>query len=211
MAFEVWLAFAVASAILVAIPGPTVMLVVSYVLSRGRSSAWATVPGVALGDLTAITASMAGAGALMATSAVLFSAMKLAGAAYLVWLGIKLWRSTPRVTEPQGNANDGGQENDSFNSLFWKAYIVTALNPKGMVFFVAFVPQFVNLDAALLPQLFFLVITFVVLATINVIVWALLTGKLRRYMARPGLQQLVNRTGATFLLGAGLITASIKQ
>lgn len=211
MEFEVWLAFAVATAVLVAIPGPTVMLVVSYVLSLGRGSAWATIPGVALGDFTAMTASLAGAGAIMATSAILFSTVKFAGAIYLIWLGIKLWRSAPPLADlpaESSNENDAGQ---SFNSLFWKAYIVTALNPKGMVFFVAFVPQFVNQSAPVMPQFVILVITFVVLATINVVLWSQLTGSLRRYLERPGFLQWVNRTGATFLVGAGLITATIKQ
>lgn len=211
MSIDVWLAFAVATSILVAIPGPTVMLVVSYVLSHGRNSALATVPGVALGDLTAITASLAGAGALMATSAMLFSVVKFAGAAYLIWLGIKLWRTAPAVADYAEQTTGQHQEDISFNSLFWKAYIVTALNPKGMVFFVAFVPQFVDAEKPLLPQFTILVITFVVLATINVALWSLLTGRLRSYMAKPGLLQMVNRTGAAFLIGAGLMTAAIKQ
>ena len=69
MALEIWLAFTFASLVLLAIPGPTVLIVVSYALSRGRSSAWATVPAVTLGDFTAITASLLGAGALLQTSA----------------------------------------------------------------------------------------------------------------------------------------------
>lgn len=93
MALEIWLAFALASAVLLSIPGPTVLLVVSYALARGRSSAWATVPGVTLGDFTAITASLLGAGALLQASATLFTVLKLAGAAYLIWLGIQTWRA----------------------------------------------------------------------------------------------------------------------
>ena len=71
MSFELWLAFAVASAVLLAVPGPTVMLVVSYALGRGSRSGWATVPGVALGDFTAMTVSLLGAGAVLAASATL--------------------------------------------------------------------------------------------------------------------------------------------
>ena len=76
MSLEIWIAFALASAVLLAIPGPTVMLVVSCALGRGRASAWATVPGVALGDLTAMTVSLAGAGAVLAASATLFTALR---------------------------------------------------------------------------------------------------------------------------------------
>ncbi|MBO6785197.1 MAG: LysE family translocator, partial [Alphaproteobacteria bacterium] len=99
MSLELWLAFTAASAVLLAIPGPTVMLVVSYALGRGRASAWATVPGVTLGDFTAMTVSLFGAGAVLAASADLFTALKLAGAAYLVWLGIRLWRAPAALPE----------------------------------------------------------------------------------------------------------------
>lgn len=93
MSFEHWFAFAAASAVLLAIPGPTILLVISYALGHGRKIAGATVAGVALGDFTAMTASMLGLGALLATSAAVFTVLKWIGAAYLVWLGIKLWKA----------------------------------------------------------------------------------------------------------------------
>lgn len=89
MSIELWLAFVAASAILLAIPGPTVLLVISYALGHGKRSATATVAGVALGDFTAMTASILGLGALLATSATLFTVLKWVGAAYLIYLGIK--------------------------------------------------------------------------------------------------------------------------
>src|SRR5215467_3122528 len=93
MAIETWLAFAAASTILLLIPGPTVLLVVSYALGQGWRSALPTAVGVTLGNLTAMTLSMLGLGALLAGSATLFTSLKWAGAAYLVWLGIKMWRA----------------------------------------------------------------------------------------------------------------------
>ncbi|OPZ69289.1 MAG: Aldose 1-epimerase [Firmicutes bacterium ADurb.Bin467] len=93
MSLEVWLAFVAASAVLLVIPGPTILLVVSYALGRGMRVAAPVATGVALGDLTAMTLSMLGVGALLATSATLFTVLKLIGAAYLVWLGVKLWRT----------------------------------------------------------------------------------------------------------------------
>ncbi|MCP5083775.1 MAG: LysE family translocator [Alphaproteobacteria bacterium] len=94
MSIELWIAFVIASSVLLAVPGPTVMLVVSYALGRGKQTGWATVPGLTLGDFTAMTASLLGAGAVLATSATLFTILKLAGAGYLIWLGIGLWRAT---------------------------------------------------------------------------------------------------------------------
>src|ERR1700745_3599885 len=93
MTFESWAAFTAASTVLLVIPGPTVLLVVSYALGQGWRAALPMAIGVALGDFTAMTLSMLGVGALLATSAALFATLKWIGAAYLIWLGIKLWRA----------------------------------------------------------------------------------------------------------------------
>src|SRR3981189_225655 len=93
MTFESWAAFTAASAVLLVIPGPTVLLVVSYALGQGWRTALPMAIGVALGDFTAMTLSMLGLGALLATSATLFTILKWVGAAYLVYLGVKLWRA----------------------------------------------------------------------------------------------------------------------
>src|SRR5262245_31659342 len=90
---ETWLAFTATTVVLLVIPGPTILLVVSYALGRGMRTALPVSVGVALGDFTAMTLSMLGLGALLATSAVLFTALKWLGAAYLIWLGMKLWRA----------------------------------------------------------------------------------------------------------------------
>lgn len=207
MSLEVWIAFAVASAVLLAIPGPTVMLVVSYALGRGRATGWATVPGVALGDFTAMTISLLGAGAVLAASATLFTALKLVGAAYLVWLGVRLWRApltlpdAPAVTDTRGGVT----------GMFWNAYLVTALNPKGIVFFVAFVPQFVDPARPLLMQFAVLIATFVSLAALNVIVWAYLAGEMRARFRKPSTLRALNRIGGSFLIGAGVFTALARR
>src|ERR1700704_5245033 len=100
MTFESWAAFTAASAVLLIIPGPTVLLVVSYALGQGWGRALPMAVGVALGDFTAMTLSMLGLGALLAASATLFAALKWIGAAYLVWLGVKLWRGGGRGRGP---------------------------------------------------------------------------------------------------------------
>lgn len=206
MSLEIWITFAAASAALLAVPGPTVILVVSYALGRGKTSGWATVPGVTLGDFTAMTASLLGAGAILAASATLFTILKFAGAAYLIWLGIKLWRAKPKLGDLQDV--EGAK---SRWEMFWNAYVVTALNPKGIVFFVAFVPQFVDPTAPALQQFVILEATFLVLAAANVAVWAVLAGQMRSKFQRPETLKLINRTGGGFLVGAGLLTAAIRH
>ena len=96
MEFSIWLAFVAASTALLMIPGPTVLLVLSYALGQGRRVAVPTALGVATGDLMAMSLSLAGLGALVATSATLFTVLKWVGAVYLVYLGVKMLRSSGR-------------------------------------------------------------------------------------------------------------------
>lgn len=206
MSFETWAAFAVASAIMLAIPGPTILLVVSYALSHGRRVASATVAGVALGDFTAMTASMLGVGALLATSATLFTVLKWIGAAYLVYLGIKLWRA------PVGDgAIPQAEKETNARRIFLHAYVVTALNPKSIIFFVAFLPQFLDPAAPALTQMVVFETTFVILATLNAAAYALLASMARGAIRKPTVQRIVNRTGGSLLIGAGMLAAGFRK
>ena len=206
MPFETWLAFVAASAALLMIPGPTVMLVVSYALGEGRRSALATVAGVTLGDLTAMTASLLGLGALLAASALAFTALKWVGAAYLIWLGIRLWRApaAPDETVPAATAGSG-------RAMGWHAFVVTALNPKSIVFFVAFLPQFLDAARPVVPQIVIFEATFLVLATLNALSYAVMAAAARRTIRKPAVQRAVNRVGGSLLVGAGVAAAAWKR
>jgi threonine/homoserine/homoserine lactone efflux protein len=207
MSFEHWLAFVAASAIMLAIPGPTILLVISYALSHGRKVAAATVAGVALGDFTAMTASMLGLGALLATSATLFTALKWVGAAYLIYLGIKLWRA-PIADAPAGDAAAPAERPVR---IFLHTYIVTALNPKSIVFFVAFLPQFLDLSRPMFFQMAAFEVTFLVLATMNAALYGLLASMARDTIAKPAVRRVVNRTGGTLMIGAGVLSVGLKR
>ena len=95
--------------------------------------------------------------------------------------------------------------------MFWNAYVVTALNPKSIIFFIAFVPQFVVADAPLVRQFAILIATFVGLAAVNTALWAVLVGEMRRRFQRPATLKLINRIGGSFLIGAGLLTALARR
>ncbi len=205
MSFAHWLPFAIASAIVIVIPGPTVLLVVSYALGHGRRYALATTAGVALGDLTSMTGSMLGLGALLAASAAWFTVVKWCGAAYLVYLGIKLWRA------PVGDQQAPDVSETRTRRVFAHAYAVTALNPKSIIFFVSFVPQFMDLHAPVWPQVAVLEATFVVLATLNALGYALLASGARRAIRSHTVQRAVNRSGGTLLICAGVLAASWKK
>lgn len=205
MDFTVWLAFLAATSVLLVIPGPTILLVVSYALGQGWRAAAPMAVGVALGDFTAMTASLLGVGALLATSASLFTVLKLLGAAYLVCLGIKLFRS--------GDSLQVEARHDAVSPIrmMLHAWLVTALNPKSLTFFVAFVPQFIDTERAFLPQASIAIATFVILAFANAFGYALLASRARRFVTRPSLIRYFNRAGGTALVGAGLAAAAVRS
>ena len=202
MDFHLWLAFVGASIALLAIPGPVVMLLLGYVLGYGRGAAAAAVPGVILGDFTAMTLSLLGAGAVLSASATLFTALKIAGAAYLVWLGIRLWR---READPltAGKPTAGHSRKRAFRD----AFVVTALNPKDIVFFVAFLPQFISPAEPILPQIVVIEATFLGLVLVCNVTWILLGSSLSRALRTPRHLRTANRVGAGWLVGAGALTA----
>jgi threonine/homoserine/homoserine lactone efflux protein len=207
MTFQIWLAFVAASTVLVIIPGPTVLLVLSYALSQGKRVALATVAGVALGDLIAMTASLAGLGAVVLASASIFMVLKWVGAAYLIYLGVKLFQSAPAM----GLGDIGKLEKSSPTSVFCHAATVTALNPKSIVFFIAFVPQFLTVQSPLLSQFAILIATFVGLAALNALVYALLADRLRARISQPSVLARVSRFGGSALIAMGIATAVYKR
>ena len=204
MTIETWLAFTAATTVLLIIPGPTVLLVVSYALGQGLRAALPMALGVALGDFTAITLSMLGVGALLATSATLFTVLKWIGAGYLIWLGIKLWRA--------GGTLDASPRTDAASTLkmMAHAWIVTALNPKGITFFVAFLPQFLDPSGDFWMQMLVFEATFIVLAFTNVLGYALIASRARTMMRNPRAIGIVNRVGGSLLIGAGVAAATAR-
>jgi len=203
---EMWFAFAVAASIILVIPGPTILLVIGQAVAHGRRSVFPLATGVLLGDFTAMTLSLLGLGALLSASAALFSLFKWIGSIYLICLGIKLWRIDPGRESVANTTSDASKR-----SLFKSAYIVTALNPKGIAFFVAFLPQFVNPSEPVFFQLFLLGSTFLLLAVVNAALYAVFAGQLGEQMKKGRVRRWFNRCGGTALIGAGIFTAGMQR
>jgi threonine/homoserine/homoserine lactone efflux protein len=203
MTFESWAAFTAASAVLLIIPGPTVLLVVSYALGQGWRTVLPMTVGVALGDFTAMTLSMLGLGALLAASATLFTILKWVGAAYLVYLGIRLWRA--------GGTLNAAPRTDAVSAarMLGHAWLVTALNPKSITFFVAFLPAFLDPQADFLTQMVVFETTFLVLAFANAFGYALVAARARGFVANPRAIGIVNKVGGGLLIGAGAATVTL--
>ena len=204
MSIETWLAFTAATAVLLVIPGPTILLVVSYALGQGMRTALPVAVGVALGDFTAMTLSMLGLGALLATSSLLFTVLKWAGALYLVWLGIQLWRA--------GGTGDAVpiRAHAPAPRMLGHAWLVTALNPKSLTFFVAFLPQFIDRTADFWGQMLIFEATFIVLAFANAVGYGLVASRALRLFGSARALSACNRLGGTLLIGAGIAAAGVR-
>jgi threonine/homoserine/homoserine lactone efflux protein len=195
-----WAAFVATSAALLVIPGPTVALVVSHALSAGGRAAAPLAFGVLLGHLTAMTLSLLGMGAVLASSETLFLGLRSLGAAYLVVLGLRLWLA-PR-------APGGGPAVRTFveHRLIWQAWLVTAINPLSLMFFIAFLPQFFDPERSFPTQMLIFEVTFLALAFANSLCYAMLAGRAGRVTASTGLLRTVRAMAGTMLSGAAGIT-----
>jgi threonine/homoserine/homoserine lactone efflux protein len=203
MSLELWLAFVAASTVLLVLPGPTILTVISYSLAHGRRANLPLVAAVALGDSTALVLSLLGLGALLAASALWFTAVKLVGGLYLVYLGVKLLRSG--IGDGAAGAGPAAPAVPaSRRRLFFNTWLVTALNPKGIIFFVAFLPQFLNPAHPVAPQLWLLAVTFVVLATLNATLYAVFAGAARQLLQSAAARRRFNLVGGSLLSAAGV-------
>ncbi|MBC3763323.1 LysE family translocator [Quadrisphaera oryzae] len=193
------LAFVVASVLLVVIPGPSVLFVLGRSIAHGRRAGVLSVLGNALGTVPAVLAVAFGVGAVVAASVVAFTVLKLAGAAYLVWLGVQAVRHRhdhARVEAPRPATTA---------QLLRQGFVVGATNPKTIAFFVAVLPQFVAVDAGpVWAQLLVLGVVFQVVAVVSDSAWALAAGTARAWFARsPQRMSTLSGTGGVMMIGLG--------
>lgn len=206
MTIESWSAFVVASAALLMIPGPTILAVISYSVTHGRRANIPLVAAVAMGDATALCASIVGLGTLLAVSAFWFMVVKVVGGLYLLYLGIKLLLAGFSPTEMPEATPDS-----SHLRLFANTYLVTVLNPKSIVFFVAFLPQFITPSESGMFQMWVLSATFVVLATINATLYTVFASSARRLLISTKAQRRFNFAGGALLSSAGVWALLAKR
>ncbi|MDX1553515.1 MAG: LysE family translocator [Marinobacter sp.] len=206
MTLDIWLTFVSVVLIFAIIPGPTVILVLGQAISHGKKSVIPLVCGVLMGDLVAMTLSLMGLGAVLATSATLFLILKWLGVGYLVYLGIKVWREVPQRGLPLLSATE-----TSATNMFKSSFLVTALNPKDIVFFVAFFPQFVVPEVAAIPQLLILMITFLGVVSITITSFALFAGGVRHKIQSLPARRRLNRLGGVAMFGAAAFASTIQR
>ncbi len=199
------LAFALASAVVVAIPGPSILFTIGRALSSGRREALLTVVGNALGILTQIVGLAVGLGPVIAASATAYTVLKVVGALYLVWLGVQAFRRRREVAA----ALVGGVPSPTpVVHALRNGYVVGVTNPKSFVLLAALLPQFVDPAASVGPQLLVLGPVFAAVALLGDGAVALAASRFRDWFARsPQRMERVGGTGGLMMvgLGAGLL------
>jgi threonine/homoserine/homoserine lactone efflux protein len=207
MDLRLWLGFVVASLVMGLIPGPGVMSIVGYAVGSGRRTALASVAGMAVGNITAMTLSLAGVGALLATSALAFAMLKWAGAVYLIGLGVATILKRKPAEEVDGRATRPISPRTAFASNV----AVGVFHPKTIVFFVSFAPQFITVQESYALQAAVLVGTFGLVVGCTDTAYALAAAKASRLLRGPRRALWSKRAGGGVLIAAGVATAAARS
>lgn len=204
------LAFAAMSLLVIVIPGPSVLFVIGRALAHGRRTALATVLGNVLGSYLLVAAVAFGLGSLVERSAAVFTAVKLAGAAYLVVLGVQAFRHRKdmKVGADAGQRTGKGARGDL--RTIADGVTVGVTNPKGLVFFAAVLPQFVNHSAGGLPtQMLVLGLVPICIGLITDTVWGLSASAARSWFARSERRlSMIGGAGGFAMIGLGVTVAA---
>ena len=198
MPLETWLTYTLVTTSFLLIPGPTILLVISYSLIRGREAVFALLLGGGLGDVVAMLLSFIGVGLLLQTVSIVFQFFIWIGAAYLIWLGIRMLRDESESLELSEKIDP-----EVWHAIIANAFVITALNPKSIVFFLAFLPQFINSEKSFITQSLILGSTFLGLALLSVMLYSLLSSFIGQQMRLPLIHRWTNRIGGSLLIGAG--------
>jgi threonine/homoserine/homoserine lactone efflux protein len=200
------LAFAVVSFLLIIIPGPSVLFVIGRALAHGRRAALTTVVGNTLGAYVLVVAVALGIGSVVERSALVFTALKLVGAAYLVYLGVKAIRQRGSL---QAGFDADRAQHGNLRTL-WEGFAVGVANPKSIVFFAAVLPQFVDRGQGhVAVQMLLLGVVFNVIAVVSDSVWGLVASTARSWFARsPRRLELVGGLGGLAMIGLGVTIAT---
>ncbi|HYD97868.1 MAG TPA: LysE family translocator [Alphaproteobacteria bacterium] len=204
MLFHTWLVFAVTSALSAATPGPAVMVVLSQAMARGVRGGMAAAAGIATMNVAWIVVSMVGLGALLQASPALFEAVRWAGAAYLLWLGIKCLRAGPDRLDLDAAPRPR-------RSAYASGALVQMVNPKALVFFGALFPQFIDLEHGAAAQAAILGATVIGVELLVLLGFSVLTDRALRLVAAESLSRWRNRATGVLLMVAGVGLAILRN
>ena len=194
MNWQLFAGFLAITLILVLTPGPIVTLVVSTAATQGVRAGLVTVAGTSTGNAALVAAIALGLNWVLSHAIYVFELLRWLGAAYLIWLGVRAWRSADRP-EPAGTGN---------HVHFWRGFLVAVSNPKGIAFFSAFLPQFVDPTRPAAQQLAVMCVVSVLLGALSDSCWAIASGMGGAWFVQPRSAKLLGRASGLTLIGAGL-------
>ncbi|MDY0132592.1 MAG: LysE family translocator [Desulforegulaceae bacterium] len=207
MSFQVWLAYFLTVFVLIATPGPTILYVITQSAVNGKKVVFPLLAGIIPGDLAIMACSIMGLGAIIYTSSVVFIILKWLGALYLIFLGLKFFLEKP-TPETLPDLKKVKKEN---KKIIKRAFLVTSLNPKGIVFFLAFFPQFISEEKSYFIQILILCSTFSLVSIFNVVLYSVFSGTLGGFLGSLKAQKRFNMAGGVALCTAGVFTAVIER
>lgn len=208
MSVEHWMAFAAASGLLLALPGPAVLLVVSYAVGQGRRTALATITGVTLGDFAVMTVALGLLFALIRLSPDSFVLLQWLGSVYMMVLAVRIWRDPP-LSRPVAD-NDNLREDEPIRIL-GHAFAVAAFNPKNLAFFTGFMSLFIDTRRQFLTQALTLELTFLALALVNCIAYACFAERARNFIRRHMVRRDRRRPRRQVLIASASVTAAYRR
>lgn len=198
MGFELYLAFIAASALLILMPGPNVALIVANSFAHGPRYALMTVAGTSSAMVIQLALVIAGMTTMMAEMAHWFTVFKWIGVAYLLYIGIQTWR-----TPPADLSAPADRVTQSYARVFAQGFLISLTNPKTLIFYAAFFPQFMDAQSPALPQFLLLGGTFLMMAIVSDSLYAVLAGRIRPWLQQGRINALQNRvTGGLLVLCA---------
>ncbi len=204
MELHVYVAFVIATAIMIALPGPSVLLTVAHSISFGWQCGIITVAGATLGIAVQLIVAAIGLTSLLNVVAEAFEWLRWTGAVYLVYLGIKQWRSASNPLELESKSV-------SKKNLFFQGLVVTIPNPKSLIFIAAFLPQFINTANPIGIQFAVIVPTFLIITFTVTSLWALVAGKGSKFLKNQRAYQSVSRAAGGLMVAAGMGLAAARR
>ena len=205
MNLELYLAFVLATTVLIIIPGPNVALIVAHSVSFGARRGLVTVAGTQCAQAIQVTVTAIGMTSLMLLLSQWFEWLRWIGVAYLLYLGIRQWRSSfERAANPEVTAG-------SARPLFWQGFLVAMTNPKTLFFYAAFFPQFVDPHLPFAGQMVLLCLTYLAIATVLDGGYAIAAGRARAWFGNARRMRWQNRISGSLLIGAGVGLALARR
>lgn len=202
MTLEIWIPYVIACILIISVPGPSVTVIIANSVRHGTKAGLTNVAGTQAGIALALFVLIAGLASVMTFVSQWFDILRIIGAVYLIWLGIKLWRSDGKIIAGKAKPVKGG--------FFLQGFLVAITNPKILLFFGAFIPQFVDLAANPIYQLTLLGVTFMLVATIIDSFYAFLAGSAGSWLSQTRVR-LVERIAGVGLIGGGLWLALSRR